>query len=223
LWPCWETVKSEQNACRYVVWDWNGTLLDDMWLCLSVMNRMLRKRGMPAVSAEQYRASFTFPVRDYYVFLGYDFTRESFEDLSVEFIAGYEAGKRECALQPQVQSTLKRIADSGRRQSLLSASAQTSLEEAIGHFQLAPYFERVMGLDNIYAHSKVEQGKQLVASLPFAPQEVLLVGDTLHDLEVAQAMGVSCVLVAHGHQSRTRLQKSGVPVIDSLKELVEFL
>jgi len=91
-------------------------------------------------------------------------------------------------------------------------------------FELEAFFDRVAGLHNIYAHSKVELGRELVATLPCAPAEAVLVGDTLHDAEVALAMGTACVLVAHGHQSRARLhQQGGTPVVDSLRELTEFV
>jgi phosphoglycolate phosphatase len=217
-------VMAKSTGYRYVIWDWNGTLLDDLSLCLGVINGMLRRRRMREVSREEYRAVFTFPVRQYYLALGFDFARESFEALSQEFIAGYEAGRPACPLQPQVRTTLERIAATERRQVLLSASAQDSLNEAVRAFELDGFFDRVSGLDNIYAHSKVETGRKLVASLSCAPAEAVLVGDTLHDAEVAQALGTSCVLVAHGHQSRARLQQQAdTPVVDSLRELAELV
>jgi phosphoglycolate phosphatase len=212
------------NGYRYIIWDWNGTLLDDMSLCLNVINGMLRKRQMPTVTREEYLATFTFPVRQYYQGLGFDFARESFEALSHEFIAGYEAGLRRCSLHSEVRNTLERIAATHRRQSLLSASAQDSLNNVLRAFELDSFFEHVAGLDNIYAHSKVEVGRKLVANLPCAPSEAVLVGDTLHDAEVARAMGTGCVLVAHGHHSPARLhQHAGTPVVDSLGELADFV
>jgi phosphoglycolate phosphatase len=199
-------------------------LLDDLSLCVDVINGMLRKRRMHTVTREEYLAVFTFPVRLYYQALGFDFSRESFEALSHEFIAGYEAGRRGCALHPEVRTTLERIAATDRRQALLSASAEGSLKEAVRAFELDAFFDQVAGLDNIYAHSKVELGRDLVASLPCAPSEAVLVGDTLHDAEVAHALGTACVLVAHGHQSRARLRQQGAtPVVDSLKELADFV
>ena len=119
---------------------------------------------------------------------------------------------------------MERIAATDRRQALLSASAQDSLRDAVRAFELDCFFDQVAGLDNIYAHSKVELGRELVSSLPCAPSEAVLVGDTLHDAEVAQAMGTGCVLVAHGHQSRARLHQHGATrVVDSLRELADFV
>ena len=69
----------------YVVWDWNGTLLDDAEVCLAVMDRMLVRRGLPPIGdMERYREIFTFPVRDYYALAGLDMDAEPFTDLADE-------------------------------------------------------------------------------------------------------------------------------------------
>ncbi|HSR88152.1 MAG TPA: HAD hydrolase-like protein, partial [Pontiella sp.] len=78
-------------------------------------------------------------------------------------------------------------------------------------------------LNDIYAAGKVENGKQYIARQATDPEHVLFVGDTVHDFEVAQAMGVNCVLVACGHNSRPRLDACGVPVFKSLAEVRNHL
>ena len=70
---------------EHVIWDWNGTLFDDTPLCVEIMGGMLAKRGLAPLDEGRYREVFTFPVRDYYARLGFDFGRESFADLAVEF------------------------------------------------------------------------------------------------------------------------------------------
>jgi len=204
---------------QHIIWDWNGTLFNDLAFCVTIVNGMLARRGLPTITLEQYRAVFTFPIRTYYQTLGFDLYQESFETLSQEFMAAYEAQRHACTLYPDARAVLEHVMASGRRQSLLSAYAQETLITLVHTCNLGHCFAHLMGLDNIYAHSKVEQGRRLLAALPYSPAEILLVGDTLHDAEVAEAMGTACVLVAHGHQAKERLQQSGVPVVDALQEL----
>ena len=78
-----------------------------------------------------------------------------------------------------------------------------------------------MGTDNIYAQGKVAQGKQWIAQLHWQPKEIVLVGDTLHDFEVAEAIGTNCLLLAHGHHTPERLASSGAPVVHSHEELFQ--
>ena len=57
----------------HVLWDFNGTVYDDMEACLRSVNEMLSERGLPVLSAEAYREVFDFPVKDYYAKIGFDF------------------------------------------------------------------------------------------------------------------------------------------------------
>jgi len=204
---------------EHVIWDWNGTLLDDAWLALEIINQLLAKRGMPTISAARYREIFGFPLREYCRRLGFDFEQESYEELSDEFIEVYERRRLECRLQPGAVEILAAVKRNGLEQSLLSAYKQQTLEELVAHFGLGEFFEAVIGVDNHYGEGKVERGKRRIAALPHAPGQVVLVGDTVYDLKVSRAMGTDCVLVTSGHQHRQRLEESGARVAGDLQEV----
>ena len=204
---------------QHIIWDWNGTLLDDLALSLDLVNALLIQRGLAPLTLERYRQVFTFPVRNYYQALGFDFFKESFDDLSVEFVTKFRSRWHEASLYPWAKAILEQVRDSARSQSLLSAHQQDTLAELVTTFDVAHLFQYLVGMKNTHVISKVDEGRRLLAMLPHRRSQVLLIGDTLHDAEVAQAIDVDCILVAHGHQSRERLQGSGVPVVDSLNEL----
>ncbi len=208
-----------QPRYRHIIWDWNGTLLDDFDYCIDVMNRLLARRRLPLLDRARYHAVFDFPVRDYYTRLGFDFTRDSFEQLSVEFITAYDANRLTCPLHSGVADLLAAVQDAGITQSILSAYRHETLVEIVDHFGLRPRFIRLTGLDNIYAHSKAELGRAWVEELALPREDVLLIGDTLHDLEVAQAIGIDCVLVAAGHHPAHRLRARHDRVIENLTAL----
>ena len=204
---------------RHIIWDWNGTLLDDLDYCIGIMNAILRRRGLPEFDRTHYHAVFDFPVRDYYARLGFETAKDSFEALSVEFITGYDAHRLDCALHPDTRRILAAVQAAGLTQSILSAYRHETLVEIVTHFGLAPHFAALSGLDNIYAHSKAELGRTQVAKLGLPPSEILLIGDTLHDLEVAREIGVDCVLIAAGHHPIEKLRKHHDRVLNSLADL----
>ena len=68
---------------KHIIWDWNGTLLDDGWLFVDVMNTILKRRKMNTITLEKYREIFGFPVKNYYIKLGFDLEKEPFEDLGI--------------------------------------------------------------------------------------------------------------------------------------------
>lgn len=205
-----------RSRYRHIIWDWNGTLLDDLDLSISVMNGLLARRRLPLLDRSRYHTLFDFPVRAYYERLGFDPVVDGFERLSVEFISGYDARRLEAALHANAAATLKSIGHAGLQQSILSAYRHETLHEIVAHFDLTGHFAHIAGLDNIHAHSKVALGRALVARIDAAPKEILLIGDTLHDFEVARELGVDCALVAAGHHPSPRLQASGAPVFDNL-------
>lgn len=208
---------------RHVIWDWNGTLFDDTWLCMDIINALLRARGGRVMELERYREVFGFPVRDYYTRLGFDFERESWELVSREFIDVYERRRHECALRTGARDVLTACAARGVGQSILSAYRQETLEEIVGYFGLHGFFEHLRGLDNHYADGKLGTGRRLLASLDVPAEHVLFVGDTEHDWEVAAALGTRCVLLTGGHYSERRLRACGVPVVHDLSAIPSVL
>lgn len=202
----------------WIVWDWNGTLLDDAWLCRDCINVLLRARGLPQLSPHRYMDIFDFPIIEYYRKAGFDFEREPFAKLGLEFIEDYHLRRPECRLQEGVDEVLAGLDARGLAQAVLSASEHTSLEHALSHFGIRERFRRVMGIEDHYAAGKEAQGRRLMEELKPDPARVLLVGDTRHDHEVAAAMGVDCALIVSGNHTRDRLAETGRPVFDSLRE-----
>lgn len=206
---------------KHIIWDWNGTLFNDVEVCVSIVNSLLAKRNLPLLSHEKYKEIFTFPVKDYYLTAGFDFEKESFEIIGKEWIDEYERRKHECGLSNSALPLLEKISSMKIDQSILSAYSQHTLVEVIESCGLKKYFSHLVGLDNIYASSKVKLGTELMKKLGLNDGEALLIGDTTHDFDVATEIGADCILVASGHQNHKNLERCGVPVFDSIKELLE--
>ena len=211
------------NKWKAIFWDWNGTLLNDVQECIEIINVCLKKRNLPEVSQKLYLEEFTFPVKKYYEAIGFDFSKETFEDAGKEYIEAYSDKMFDCSLHSGAVNALKTFKRNGHSQFVLSALNSESLHQCIKKFELEEFFEKVRGLDNSYAHSKVELGKSLIKELDINPGKVLMIGDTTHDFETASAMGVDCVLIANGHNSRKRLEECGVPVFSGIEQLLKEL
>jgi phosphoglycolate phosphatase len=201
---------------RHVIWDWNGTLLDDAWLCIEITNGLLSARNLETMTPQRYQDLFDFPVRVYYERLGFDLEAESFETLGSAFIDTYDRRRFECSLQPQAREALHAVCAAGLDQSILSAYQKKSLDELVRHLGLRELFTEVIGLDDHYAAGKVEHGKAWMERLDYDPSEVLLVGDTSHDHDVAAEIGAHCVLIPSGHHPLSKLEPCGVPIFESL-------
>ena len=74
---------------KHIIWDWNGTLLDDLQACVDSINVLLKVRKLPAITREQYLDVFDFPVRDYYLKLGFDFTKDDWNEVAKDYHKEY--------------------------------------------------------------------------------------------------------------------------------------
>ena len=205
---------------KHIIWDWNGTIINDVNLSMELINQLLSARGLKTLKVEDYREVFTIPVKNYYSQLGFDFSKESFEVVGKQWMEGYESRKFECGLYDGVIEVLDKFSHLGIGQSILSAYSQHTLDEMVEHRGLKKYFTHVVGLDNIYAASKMHLGIDLMNKLGNGKGETLLIGDTEHDFEVAVEIGADCILIADGHQSIEKLERTGTTVLPTLNSLL---
>ncbi len=191
---------------QHVIWDWNGTLLDDVDVCVDVINSLLQRYGHPRITRDTYRKHFRFPVMDYYRTIGFDFEKTPFETLAAEFISDYGEAAPTCLLFQGVTELLESLRSSGKTCSILSAARETQLRELTALHGIEDNFEHIYGLSDHYAVSKIERGLELIREIDIAPEKIILVGDTDHDIEVANRLGIDLVLLGDGHQEYERLQ-----------------
>jgi phosphoglycolate phosphatase len=188
-----------------IIWDWNGTLLNDIKLCVDIVSEMVKNHRGEPLGEEEYKAVFGFPISDYYKRIGIDFEKESFEELTRKFIGNYNSNVRNCNLHENVTNTLNHFQSKNVNQFILTAAHKKDVEELLLHYSINEYFTGIEGLDNYKAESKVQRGKALINQHRIKKESTVLIGDTIHDYEVAQKIGVDCILISNGHQSRERL------------------
>jgi len=206
----------------HLMWDFNGTIFDDAQAGIDAVNKMLSERGLPIIeSRERYKEIFDFPIEDYYKGLGFDFDREPYEYLAPIWVDLYNKNAEHADLCPGVRETMERVREMGVEQSVLSACELGMLQRYLKKLGVEGYLSEVMGLDNIHARSKLALAYDWIEKNKGA--RVLMIGDTTHDFETAEALGADCVLYAGGHQCREKLERCGCPVIDSIGEIINYL
>jgi phosphoglycolate phosphatase len=206
-----------------IIWDWNGTLLNDTELCRGIINKLLAKRGINSLSLDYYKEIFTFPVKDYYVKAGFDFSKEDFKIPANEFIEKYNQLVPHAILHHNAETILEYVHKKDRKQLIISAMKQEALIESVQQKGIDHYFEKISGIDNHFAAGKLNNALRIFEELNLNPKKCLLIGDTLHDFEVSETIGCQCILIADGHQSFERLQDCGCKVMYTISELLEYL
>jgi len=205
---------------RAVVWDWNGTLLDDVEASLTTMNTVLQEYGRPALDdADNYRATFGFPVREFYRRVGFE-DEEVFLDASRRYLELFPVHVADARPTRGADEALRRIADHGIRQVLISATTQDRLHEQVGPHDLADHFEDVLGIScGAENPSKLAVVAGWLRSSGLDPRDVVMVGDTNHDEQIAEALAVQFIRFSNGHQLAP--ERTPWPLAHSLSEVAD--
>ncbi len=210
------------NSYTYCIWDFNGTILDDVELGMNSVNSLLEERGLPVIKdREEYRKRFDFPIIDYYRDLGFDFRKDPYEYLAELWVDLYMKDLHTAKLYPDVIRTLDFFEGIGVKQSILSASERNMLVRQLEGLGIAGRFEEIMGIDNIYGDSKLDLARSWKERHP--NERVLFIGDTTHDCQTAQILGADCFIVCAGHQCKEKFNGCKAKILGSLDELVSFL
>lgn len=194
-----------RTSAKHVVLDWNGTVLDDLSLAVSSVNQVRRSYGMEAIDREVYRRHFGFPISSFYRTIGFDLDKLPFGEVMRSYLSVFDAKVVECPLQEGVSEFLACMKSRNIGLSILSASFQGTLETTLEKKDLHSYFDHVHGLKDEQAAGKIQQAHLLNAAIGLPAHQVLYIGDTLHDLEVGEAIGWNTCLLSCGHQAEDRI------------------
>ncbi len=200
-----------------IVWDWNGTILNDVEYNLCIVNTLMQNRGMKPIKLEVYRSAFKMPIRNFYTDIGFDLEKENFEKLAEEYNALYKADFSRIPLTEGIVEVLECFYQNGLVQYIVSASEQKSLDMQVKEKGLEKYFTQVIGNDDYSVVSKTDKARDLKKRIG-SSGKILFVGDMDHDYEAALAMGADCVLYTGGHQRVA--EDAGWSVIQSMRELL---
>ena len=216
-------MRRKLNRIEHVLWDWNGTLIDDAEYCSKIIAGLLYKHGLRELSFEEYRDYFCFPVERFYEKLGLKGRGVSFEETSKSFIEEYEKGWKDCFLHNNAEYILKEFYNLGIKQSIITAGDKRLIGNYVSHFGISHYFESLVGTENILAAGKIEAARRYVSNAGLDGSNVVVIGDTLHDAEVAKEIGADILLYANGHNSELRLSLSNAVIIKDLGEVSGYV
>ena len=205
---------------KYIIWDWNGTILDDLQINFEVENTLLQRRGRKLIrDIDEYQEKFQFPIIKFYESLDFDLENEKFEDIAREYVLEFDERFYELETFPDAESVIRDFKFKGIEQIVLSQTEQRWLEKQVTFHEMDYLFTELLGAKDIYVKGKVGIALQWITKNDIDTAQVLMVGDTLHDYEVAETLGCDCILIARGHQSKEKLLTTGAVVLDSIEEL----
>ncbi len=212
-------------AVEHIVWDWNGTILDDNHAVVHAVNRVCAEFGRAPIDIESWRGIYRRPLRDCYgELLAREIAVEDWALIDKLYHDTYHGLLDTCRLSIGVPDELRRWQAGGRRQSLLSMWFHHKLVSLVEDYRLTDLFARIDGLRlELGGGSKAAHLAEHLAAQGLTGADVLVIGDVADDADAAAHVGAQCVLVTTGVMSRQALAGRGVPVVDSIAEALALL
>lgn len=208
---------------KVIIWDFNGTLIDDVHAALDSVNDMLKRRNLPLIDMVQYASYVDTPIIKFYEHIFDDLYSMDFNKIAVEFNEGYEKHLPNNAVMANAEEVLEYFNSKGKLQTVISATHIDKVTNRLNEFCLAGYFDKILAHNNLIAEDKTHLAVNYFAEKGISPQEAVVIGDCVADFKMAEVLGCDCILTTQGHQSRKEFAETTAVVIDSLTELKNII
>ena len=207
---------------QYILWDWNGTLLDDLSASLEAVNMTLDVYGKKRIDLDEYKSYLDTPIYKFYEHL-FDFEKTPMNDLSMYYRKFYDELEDTIKIADGALQALQKCKEKGIKQYIISASHTDDIEKYMKKLGVTDLFDKISGSDDRKAGSKVERARLLIEEEKIPKEQCVMIGDSLHDLLTAQEIGVDVILYSGGHQAKEELLATGKTVCDDFLEIVNIL
>ncbi len=207
---------------KYVLWDWNGTLLDDLSASLEAVNMTLDVYGKKRIDLDEYKSYLDTPIYKFYEHL-FDLEKTPMSDLSIYYRRFYDGLEHTIKIADGALKVLGVCKQKGIKQYIISASHTEDIEKYMKKLNVEVWFDKISGSGDRKAGSKVERARLLLEEEAIDKNECVLIGDSLHDLQTAEDIGVDVILYSGGHQARSELVCTGKVVCDTFEEIEKIL
>lgn len=210
------------NGKKYILWDWNGTILNDLDYNYNIINRLLANRNLQPVSIEEYRAVFCFPIKEFYKKIGFDCEYNEYYKLVAEYQEAYEKNIDKIKLTKGIYDTIETLHILGIKQIIFSSCNKLTIQHQLPLYDnLALYINEIIAQDNDFAVGKESLAINWGDKKKINWKDVMIIGDTYYDQEVADNLGCECILISSGHQW---LKKEGnLFICDTAYEILDMI
>lgn len=207
----------------HIIWDWNGTLVDDHDIVIEAVNVVMSAFGGGPVTSQDYLNRYHRPVRGFYNhLLETSLTDDDWSRIDAIFNDHYISRVEAISLAAGAEEALATAGGLGHTQSLLSMWRHDLVLREADRHGITRWFQRIEGNRTQSGDPKSHSLELHLEGLDLKPEDTTMIGDTLDDFDAARAAGCGIILVT-GSQNPDSLQATGAPVVESLAEAIERL
>ena len=202
---------------RNIIFDWSGTLVDDLPAVWHATNHVFRQAGMEEWTLERFRAEFSLPFKGFYDRI---MPQIPMRQLEQWFHGHFQEAQIPVQELPHARAFLESCKRREIRTFLLSAIHRKQYEPQSSVTGLAQFLDRAY----IEVHDKRAKIGELLLENGLVAEETIFIGDMQHDIDTARHGGVGSCGVLTGYNSLVQLRASNPDlIVEHLGELLDVL
>jgi phosphoglycolate phosphatase len=211
------------NVIESIIWDWNGTILNDVDNNINAVNMILQKRNLPTISKEEYRRKIKIPIKQFYGDIGLEINDpETYNLITNDYWEYYNMGfKNNTKINDGIENILGKLKGNGINSYLLSATQHDKLIKQVKDKGMELYFNEIIGNSNYEVKNKLDKAQELVKNKNIRIDNTISVGDMINDYELAKELGIKCILYSNGHQE-IKIEKDK-NIINNFEEIYNYI
>ncbi|TVO53301.1 HAD-IA family hydrolase [Denitromonas halophila] len=213
-------------AKRYelIVFDWDGTLLDSAGAIVRAIQAASGDLGLPVPEDARARHVIGLGLDDALHYAVPELTKNRYPEMVARYRHHYLSRDQELVLFDGVASTIAYLAEQGWLLAVATGKSRVGLDRALVHSGLGAYFHATRCADECFSKPHPAMLQELMSELSVAPEQTLMIGDTTHDLQMAQNAGVDGLAVSFGaHDVDALASVPSVALLATPAELDQWL
>lgn len=208
-----------------IILDFDGTLADTRQCIVQCTNATLFDLGLPLVDEKEIVACIGLPLREMFVRAGK--VKESIADACTSRyrVLFPDIASRSAVLFPTVKETLEKLCQWEKQLTIATSRGRESLIPLIERFGIVPYISYIVAEEDVNRKKPFpDMVLKTMNDLHLNHENVLVVGDTIFDIDMGQEAGCLTCGVTYGNQSREQIERQHPDfIIDRFDQLVQLV
>ena len=212
------------NRYDLIVFDWDGTIMDSTGLIAECIQLAARDRGLPIPSTESAKSIIGLGIHESTLRLFPELDRAAQSAFALTYRKHFVSRDHEAPVYAGIRELLASLENPARFLAVATGKPRVGLERAFGHTGLKSTFHFSRCADEGFSKPHPEMLLKLMEFTAVPPERTLMIGDTIHDLELASNADVAAIAVTYGaHSAQLLATRQSVHMVDSVNELARWL
>ncbi len=207
-----------------IVFDWDGTLIDSAGAIVACIQAACRDLGLPVPDRERAAHVIGLGLDDALSYAIPGLPSGEYGNVAERYRHHFLLRDPHIPLFPGTQAMLAELRERGHLLAIATGKSAQGLARVLGTTGVADFFVASRCADQCASKPAPDMLRQIMEELAIEAETTLMVGDTVHDLQMASNAGVAGLAVGHGaHPKEKLLALNPIAYVDSTAELQRWL